>query len=814
MIKINNLNKYYNKGKRNEIHVINDTSLLLPDTGLITLFGPSGCGKTTLLNVIGGLDKASGDILVDNNKVNIEKYRRDNIGYIFQSYNLINDLTVYDNLRLALSVNNVEETQEVDKRIEYALKMVGMYKYRKKLASELSGGQQQRVSIARALTKKCKIIIADEPTGNLDSSNSIQIMNILKSLSKTKLVLLVTHSKELADYYSDTIISIQDGKVLNIVGSNKDAKLSKINDNKVYLKDLENTTLEKDNIKIDCYQEIKEDISLELVYVNGTYYLKSNVKIVPFNNQVELVDAKREDCPNEVNEEEFSYDDSHFSDTKSINIFTRIKNSFKEAFSKRTSIKRKKIFKLLFFVLGIVLVILNLSLARASFIETNNLLDAGDKVFLRDDSKYIGETGLTNNTSANEAYRMGLSEEYMPIASSTLEFNVYKGSYYTKKYTINALFTTGSDLAKGEIIYGNNEEALMSSKLANELMKEASISDYDTLFKYLNLADYASKTNTGYYKFSGIVEESTDIIYEPTFDYNTNGYFKVSTKNGLADSTINLYVYFNSSDTLNSDSLVCGRLPKDKKEIVVSSQFFKDFELTKDTNLDDYSLYSDKELNCKIVGVMDSIEYRIYTLNNDYRYILTNDSLDIYGSSISNISYKQLLSLIDDNEQVRDYANSNNLSTYSYYGYSYKQKKLERAPLIQSNLQQVLVCALILVIYIFFIMRTQIIKDIYEIGVLRALGIPRVRIYLNYVCQIIVTMFQSVLVSYILLTAVVGAIELKIASYTKSTFNLFLSPSTYYVFFILLLSSIIIGLIPVFLLVRKKPAQILAKYDM
>ena len=167
MIKVNNLNKYYNKGKRNEIHVIKDTTLEFPNKGLFTLFGPSGCGKTTLLNVIGGLDKASGEILIDDNKVNFEKYRRDNIGYIFQSYNLINDLTVYDNLKVALSVNNIEDPKEVDKRIEHALKAVGLYKYRKKLASELSGGQQQRVSIARALTKKCKVIIADEPTGTL-----------------------------------------------------------------------------------------------------------------------------------------------------------------------------------------------------------------------------------------------------------------------------------------------------------------------------------------------------------------------------------------------------------------------------------------------------------------------------------------------------------------------------------------------------------------------------------------------------------------------------------------------------------------------
>ena len=167
MIKIENLNKYYNKGKGNEIHVINDVSLELPNTGLISFLGPSGSGKTTLLNVIGGLDKAKGNIQYDDLTMDkysmhkIDKFRSKEIGYVFQNYNLLLEETVYSNLEIALEMIGIYDKEEQGKRIEYTLKAVGMYKYRKKRAYALSGGQQQRVSIALSLVKKTKIIIAD-----------------------------------------------------------------------------------------------------------------------------------------------------------------------------------------------------------------------------------------------------------------------------------------------------------------------------------------------------------------------------------------------------------------------------------------------------------------------------------------------------------------------------------------------------------------------------------------------------------------------------------------------------------------------------
>ena len=343
MIKVSNLNKYYNKGKSNQIHVINYTSLELPSKGLITFLGHSGSGKTTLLNVIGGLDKSSnGTIEYDDVKFNkynmskVDKYRSEHIGYVFQNYNLLLEETVYDNLRIALDLIGITDLEEQNKRIEYSLKAVGMYKYRKKVASFLSGGQQQRVSIARALVKKSKIIIADEPTGNLDSKNTMEVMNILKKISEQALVLLVTHENNVAEFYSDLIYEIKDGRIIDKKEVNGDVTFDTNEDNStIYLKDLKEDEFKTELGNIIIHSDTDEPlkINLDIIIKNGNIYLnsdkpiklleQSNLKIVNDNYK----EMKREDISS------FDYDTSWYNDTKgekkkSKKFIKRLKNSF------------------------------------------------------------------------------------------------------------------------------------------------------------------------------------------------------------------------------------------------------------------------------------------------------------------------------------------------------------------------------------------------------------------------------------------------------------------------------------------------------
>ena len=284
MIELRSVNKYFNKGKKNEIHVINNTTLNL-DKGLVAFLGNSGCGKTTLLNTIGGLDKIKkGSIYVNGQKISsklsykVDKIRNLNVGYIFQDYKLIDNMSVYDNVAIVLTIMGLKNKNEIKKRVEYVLDKVGMLRYKKRPASMLSGGERQRVGIARAIVKNPTVILADEPTGNLDSKNSLEIMKIIKAISKEKLVILVTHETQLAKFYASRIIELEDGKIVKDYVNDHTNDLDYDIENEIYLKDLKN---HKKTENINIYSDNEEKIKLDIVIKNDDYYLVFLRKFIP-----------------------------------------------------------------------------------------------------------------------------------------------------------------------------------------------------------------------------------------------------------------------------------------------------------------------------------------------------------------------------------------------------------------------------------------------------------------------------------------------------------------------------------------------------
>lgn len=198
---------------------LKDVSLAFLDKGFVSILGPSGCGKTTMLNIIGGLDHyTNGDLLIDEKSTKDftdaewDAYRNERVGFVFQSYNLIPHQNILSNVETGLMLNGVKP-QERDERALKALENVGLKDIAKKKPNQLSGGQMQRVALARALVNNPKIVLADEPTGALDSVTSKQVMELLKEASKTRLVIMVTHNQELAYAYSDRIIKMKDGEI-------------------------------------------------------------------------------------------------------------------------------------------------------------------------------------------------------------------------------------------------------------------------------------------------------------------------------------------------------------------------------------------------------------------------------------------------------------------------------------------------------------------------------------------------------------------------------------------------------------------------
>ncbi len=216
-IKVENIVKTFNKHSRNSSKVLKGVSFELPDKGLVCIFGKSGSGKTTLLNIIGGLEKADeGKVYIDGESTSgkTDKIRNSKIGFIFQNYYLEKGYTISEILRNQMIIAGFKDEKEIERRTIEALKLVEMERFKNKLGDALSGGQQQRVAIARAIVKGSDIILADEPTGNLDAENTMKVMDILKEISKTQLVVIVTHEVSLIKKYADSYIKIVDGNLV------------------------------------------------------------------------------------------------------------------------------------------------------------------------------------------------------------------------------------------------------------------------------------------------------------------------------------------------------------------------------------------------------------------------------------------------------------------------------------------------------------------------------------------------------------------------------------------------------------------------
>ncbi len=252
MLQLKNIVKDYGKDE-NVVHALKGVSLNFRESEFVAILGQSGCGKTTLLNIVGGLDRyTSGDLIIDDvstkkyQDVDWDAYRNVRIGFIFQSYNLITHIDILSNVEMALTLSGVSQKERKERALK-ALEEVGLKDQAHKKPNQLSGGQMQRVSIARALINNPNIILADEPTGALDSNTSLQIMDILNEISKDRLVIMVTHNPELADKYATRIIKLSDGEVIG--DTNPFVVDEKVEEIKVEDRDAEPEVVDRQKVK-------------------------------------------------------------------------------------------------------------------------------------------------------------------------------------------------------------------------------------------------------------------------------------------------------------------------------------------------------------------------------------------------------------------------------------------------------------------------------------------------------------------------------------------------------------------------------------
>lgn len=281
MIRVTNLNKTYDRRSSNANHVLKDVSFTLPDTGFVCILGQSGCGKTSLLNAVGGLDRFdSGSIQTEHVTVSrsgtalFEAERNRSFGYIFQNYYLLQSHSVGYNVYLGLHSLKLSHREKL-KRVRTALAAVDMERYIRRQVSELSGGQQQRVAIARALARRPRVIFADEPTGNLDEANTMNICTLLRKISKSSLVVMVTHEERIAHFFADRIIRLEAGAVCSDSADWARSRLELSGGDTLYAGDYKEQRLDGERISLRLLTaEDAKPVSLSVVALKDRIVIK------------------------------------------------------------------------------------------------------------------------------------------------------------------------------------------------------------------------------------------------------------------------------------------------------------------------------------------------------------------------------------------------------------------------------------------------------------------------------------------------------------------------------------------------------------
>ncbi len=812
MIRLEKVNKYFNHYKKNQIHVINETSINLPENGLIALLGPSGSGKTTLLNVIGGLDNInSGAIYINDKKITkrrsykVDEIRNLSIGYIFQDYKLIESMNVYDNVAISLRLIGVKDEKEIEKRVLYILKKVKMERYKNRPVSMLSGGERQRVGIARALVKNPQIILADEPTGNLDSKNSLEIMKIIKSISKQYLVILVTHEEELARFYATRILEIKDGKIEKDYENNEDNALNYELDNCIYLEEYKNKqTFNKDNVKLDVYRHDKENLQMKIIFHNGNIYIESNgnekVEVIDNSSNLEIIDGPREEIKKE---DELANLDMSIISNKNKQLKYSSIFSYKSYIT--YGLKKildypllKKILLIGFFLSGMFIFY-----ATSSIMAT---IKIKDEDFMTKNKNYL-ELSLANMKVEDYLnYEKLASIDYMLPSDSIINFHIFYDKFIQTNGSygiLSASLSNIKDLKENDLIMGvlpqNKYEVVITKRTAERFLENSNayMAGFTKEEDLLNHDIYLEDMNP--FKIVGIAN-----INEPNI-YINNEMF-ISVINNSYNKTYDTNDYSKIYDTNNNDFSLYD-IMKEKIEIKKGREVQNDYEVIVPLSLEgmmELNKECDLAINnqkLKVVGFYENNN------DNDISDYLVNENTLKYNliTKTKNVSI-----YAKDKTQVLEYFQDKKINIQDSYEYDKNNYIENNKETIVSTLIVSGVMLGISLIEIILMIRSSFLSRIKEVGIYRAIGIKKSDIYKMFSGEILAITFIAsypgiIFMAYILYC--VTRIEYLSSIFLVNIFTLLLSLS------MILIFNVIIGLFPVYNTIRKTPAQILARND-
>lgn len=801
MIKVNQLNKYFNRHKKNEIHVLNDITLDFPKKGLVVLLGASGSGKTTLLNVIGGLDKVQGgQIAFETNMLNRysagtwDKIRCEAVGYIFQNYNLLPELSVYDNIAFVLKMIGINDPALIEARVHYILHAVKMFSFRKKKALQLSGGQMQRVAIARALVKNPKVVIADEPTGNLDSKNTLEIMNIIKEISKERLVILVTHEKELAKFYGDRIIEISDGKVIDDQANASDEAHGMSHDDTIYLQDLTKLSdATGPQLDVKLYSDMSEKdvpVKVRLVIKNKTLYLDvdTDLKKVKLADESSGVIIKDEAFVAKTREEQMatSFDPEVLNNDK-IKRDRRAMVSFKQtlqmAFIKVMRTSRKgKLMLFSFLAAGAVIAFTIATLASVVIVRPEPYM-AISRGYV-----HVTRSGLQTLPDYDSlmAYRQPGDDDFYihGFSQGSVNFLLPDGSDST--LTIYGQIDLTRHVADKRLTAGRHplthNEILISRGLADQLINN-SPGQENGIWTYEHMFQERSRYLFVDIRIVGIVDSDINLIYMTP---------ELAT---LAQPVILGESYMLSDYFVSSTDVIHGALPE-AGQMVISKAYYEAFPALFDGNWP--VTIPDSDL--AISGVHD------FPDGDDVIFMPTAD--------IEKIRYSQrpfVHVYTADPAGLVSRLETAGLNATDVYQSAYENARSQQQVVLYSTIGTSAFLIGFAALGFYFVIRSSLISRIYEVSVYRALGVRKTDIFRSFLVEIFVITTISTLVGYILATMALNRLQEGVLG----NFNFFLVTPLSIGAGILVAYAInmLAGILPVYLLLQKTPAQILSQYD-
>ena len=815
MIKIEKVNKYYNKGKANQIHVIDNTSMTLPDKGIVCLLGPSGCGKTTLLNAIGGLDKVdNGTITIDGQRITrfssskIDSIRNARIGYIFQNFNLLDDRTVFENVAIALRMIGIRDKTTVTARVRYCLEKVGIDQYRNKLASSLSGGQRQRVAIARAIVKNPSIIIADEPTGNLDSANTLEIMNIIKSISKERLVILVTHERNIAEFYSDHVAEMKDGRIVKAYNNDSSRYLDYQLENKIYLKDMAvHKGFAQDDVKVDVYSDSERQADIKVVIRGNNLYINTGgrLNVVDETSNIEMVDEHYTAM------DESYFDDNDFDYTaclpkkykaKYTSVY-RLSNMISSGWKTVKGFKRIKKFLMIGFVFA----------AMFAFLAVSNvlgLLEVKPVDYRTTNGQYLT---VSNTAKTDDLIDLVGSLENVSFVIPgdskkrvTLPMDDYlQTNYAAEDLTVSIVLT--SVLKPENIVYGSMpadahdvvlDKAIVDSFLRDGLGNSIGLDTIEEFIgrriKVTNLPDYKIVGISDTESPSLFVDES-QAMYILTNGDDADDEFAYITDDSQEEDLVKSGRVKDIDLATNKIKIKKGDAPKEAYETLINIDHEDEVKIGKTVPIK----IAGRKLTVVGYYTSDSADDDTYyvhadTIKEDYIQKQKNFSAYAENPSLlkSILSKEGLSAKINDSRDKKAYINA-------------RKDQLTSAIIVAG------IIMLISLIEMFLMLRSSFLSRIKEVGTLRAIGLKKKDIYRMFTGEILVITFLTAVPGIALMYFGLSQV-VKITYYLEGMYML--KPVIAAVAFgVILVFNLLAGLIPVYVTMKKTPAQILARTD-